>query len=431
MTRHRAPETPARRPSSHRRTASDPGGAVVVQDGPAHRSPAAERARGRRQLAFSAVSALCVAGLVGMLLNATSTPRDPAVGVDDTGFGVLLADPPQDGTELPRTLVDPPSGDGPAPGRAADQRVDGNGPGTDLGTVVARGRAAVFSGAGSPWVQRAVGPVDPGSDAMVAGMGGEKFQMSYQLWTVPVYYADAGTPRYDVPVTAGWTEFDTLQDVPIPAGARPDPSEDAHLAIVDRSKGCVYDFWGASGSGGDLSAKLANAIPIDSTGAYPGGLGSRASGFSAAAGLVTAEELRRGSIDHALVFAYPRTRSGGPVGPATKSDGQTGGDGAIPLGARVRLDPSIDLGSLGLDRYELIIAKAMQRYGMILGDTSGGFTIYAQHPQSLPDGAYDGLLPDSTWVDLSQIPTDKLQVMELGPQRDNESGTVGNRCNGH
>jgi len=282
-----------------------------------------------------------------------------------------------------------------------------------------------------PWVQRATGAIDPNSAAMVAGLAGEQFQMSTGMWTVPVYYADASTPRHDVPITAGWTEFSSLPNVPVPANAKPDPSEDAHLTIIDRSKGCVYDFWGASGSGGNLSAKLGNAMPSDSTGVDPGGLGARASGFSGAAGLVTYEDMKRGSIDHALVFAYPKTRSGGPVSPATKSDGSTGGDDAIPQGARLRLDPSINLGSLGLNRYELMIAKALQQYGMILGDTSGGFTIYAQHPQSVPGGTYGGMLPDNTWVDLSKIPTDKLQVMKMGPQKDNSSGTVGNRCNGH
>lgn len=460
MTRHRAPAAPAGRPSRHssrRAAASDPaaadlagtivagafgagsaqedpvaatalldrdgpdtGGAVVVQDAPAHRSPAAQRFRGRRQLVFSAVSALCVAGLVGLFVNVADGHRSG--GVDSTGFDVFGYTP--DPAALPRTLLDPPSIDGPSAGQAATG-VNG------LGDALGRGVAAVFSGANSPWVQRATGAVDPNSAAMVAGLSGEQFQMSTGMWTVPVYYADASTPRHNVPITAGWTEFNSLPNVPVPANAKPDPSEDAHLTIIDRSKGCVYDFWGASGSGGNLSAKLGNAMPTDSTGVDPGGLGARASGFSGAAGLITYDDMKRGSIDHALVFAYPKTRSGGPVAPATKSDGQTGGDDAIPQGARLRLDPSINLGSLGLNRYELMIARAMQQYGMILGDTSGGFTIYAQHPQSVPGGSYGGLLPDNTWVDLSKIPTSKLQVMKMGPQRDNASGTVGNRCNGH
>lgn len=408
----------------------DDGGAIVVQDGPAHHSPTASRRRNRRQLTVTVLAACLVASLAGVFVNAVSTPQNPSVGVDETGFGVLLAEPPSDSAEVPRSLLDPPSIDKPAPAQQqgpAAGRVHPNG----LGDALGQGVAALFGGSGSPWVERIAtnAAIDPNSAEMVAGLASEKFQMSHKLWTVPLYYADKSTPRHDVPLTAGWQEG-YLRNVPVPGDAEPDPSEDAHLAIVDRSSGCVYDFWGASRSGDGLTAKLGNAIPIDSDGAYAGGLGSRGSGFSAAAGIVTADELRKGSIGHALVFAYPKTRSGGPVGAATKSDGQSSGTDAIPEGAKVRLDPSIDLDSLGLNRYELIIAKAMQRYGMILGDTSGGFTIYSQHPQSLPAGAYDGLLPDDTWVDLTKIPTDKLQVLTLPQQKDSESGTVGNRCNG-
>ena len=46
-------------------------------------------------------------------------------------------------------------------------------------------------------------------------------------------------------------------------------------------------------------------------------MSTRASGFSSVAGLIWPEELRAGEINHALVFAYPFTRSGGPVGLAT------------------------------------------------------------------------------------------------------------------
>lgn len=396
--------------------------AIVVQDTADH-DPGVARVRGRRQLALSALSVLCVAGLVGLFVNVVDGGR----GVDPTGFDVI-ADAPEPG-DLPRSLVDPPSLDGPKPGRAAAPNVTGRGDDRGSGPV-ARGVSSLFGGANSPWVQPATGPVDPNSAAMVAGFSGEKFQMSTGMWTVPLYFADANTPRRNVPITSGWTEFSSLPNVPVPPNAKPDPSDDAHLTIVDRARGCVYDFWGASGSGSSLTAKLGNAMPIDSSGVDPGGLGARASGFSGAAGLVTYEDLKKGSIDHALVFAYPKTRSGGPVAPATKSDGRTGGSDAIPIGARVRLDPTLNLNSLGLNRYEMMIARALQKYGMILGDTSGGFTIYAQHPQSVPGGSYGGLLPDVTWVDLSKIPTNKFQVMKLGPQRENASRTVGNRCNG-
>src|SRR3712207_8502377 len=49
--------------------------------------------------------------------------------------------------------------------------------------------------------------------------------------------------------------------------------------------------------------------PIEGSGVDPSGSSARASGFGLLAGLVFPEELRRGRIEHALVFAYPYTRS--------------------------------------------------------------------------------------------------------------------------
>ncbi|GJF07456.1 hypothetical protein PSD17_64030 [Pseudonocardia sp. D17] len=369
-----------------------------------------------------------VASLLPIVLNSPSGEGAPLVTSPDPAALSIVENPPDSTpSQLPRSLVDnttktPRSTSAPSTGRGG-----GGGGGAP---AASGGTSALFAGPGSPWGQLlpAGAAVDPNSSGYVSSMASEKFLMSFKQWTVPIYYADASTPRHDVPLTENWGAS-VLRNVPVPPNAKPDPSEDAHLSIVDRSTGCVYDFWGAKGGGSGLSASWGNAIPTNSNGIYPGGMGSRGSGFSAAAGVITADELRRGVINHALVFAYPNTKSGGPVAPATKSDGRTGGGNALPEGARVRLDPSLNLASLGLNKYELTIATAMQKYGMILGDTSGGFTVYAQNPQSAP-GAFTGLLPDDTWVDLTKIPTDRLQVMKLPPQSSNDSRVVGNRCNG-
>jgi hypothetical protein len=204
-----------------------------------------------------------------------------------------------------------------------------------------------------------------------------------------------------------------LRSVPIPNHALPDPADDAHLVVHDLSSSCVYEFWGASKTDGRWSAQWGSAISSDSSGVYSGGLAARASGLSAAAGLILPEELRRGSINHALVFAYPYTRIGGPVAPATSSDGTSSAPVALPEGARVQLDPTLDVTALDLTPTEETIARALQEYGMILGDSSGGLTLYAAHPQSQPEGSYDGLLPADTWVSLAKIPADRFRVLEL------------------
>lgn len=269
-----------------------------------------------------------------------------------------------------------------------------------------------------PLVTRVDGhAADPSSHHFVAPMTSLDLVVSLRRWTVPVYVADASDPRTTVDLTTTWIHgAGSLDDVPLPAEAEPDPEADAHVSIVDPERGCVYDLFGATRTGDTMTARLANATPIDSTGTYVDGLGSRASGFSAAAGLIWPEEIEAGVIDHALIFAYPHTRAGAFVTPATKTDGTTTTSSALPMGARVRLDPTLDLSSLGLNRTERIIATALQRYGMVLADTSGGFTLYAAHGSALASDPYAQLFgTTSDWASLAKIPTERLQVVALPP----------------
>jgi hypothetical protein len=149
-------------------------------------------------------------------------------------------------------------------------------------------------------------------------------------------------------------------------------------------------------------------------------MGAKAGGFASLAGLVWPQELRSGKIDHALFFAYPSTKSCGPVSPATAGDGSSEDSGAIPEGARVQLDPDLDLDSLHLAPYQRTIAEALQTYGMILGDTGGALGLYGVGRQSFEGDAYEGLLPGGEFPefsDLGEIPADRFRVLELPPQQ--------------
>jgi len=297
--------------------------------------------------------------------------------------------------------------------------------------IVGPDGAGLFGGAGSPWFQRvpAGASVDPRSAEYVARMLAEIPLVSVNGWTVPVYEADSATPRYPVTATedyvpGGWT----LPAVPIPDAAAPDPKEDGHMVVVDRSAGCVYEFWQARRLGAGWTASWVNATPADGTGVYPDGLSARASGFSAAAGLIWPQELAAGRINHALVFAYPFSRDSGPVPPATKSDGRSDG-AALPMGTRLRLDPSIDVESLGLAPEQVTIARAMQEYGLILADSGGGFTLFAAAPQSYATFPYPSSWTRDTWANISAIPFNALQVLQPTEPVDRYSGPqVTNRC---
>jgi len=258
--------------------------------------------------------------------------------------------------------------------------------------------------------------VDPNSAAYVAGLkevGG--FTVALRGWTVPVYEAGNDTPRVDVALTESWAAADWLLNVPIPPTAAPDPEDDGHMTVLDRARGCEYDFYEAQKVGGLWSAGWANTILTAGAGVYPYAYSTRGSGFSNLAGLIWPEELGAGEIRHALMFSYPHTSALGAVAPATETDGKSTRADALPEGALVQLDPTLDLDSLALRPYERTIARALQRYGTYLGDTGGTLTVYAVHPQSYASDRYAGLFPAVTYPDLRNIPIDRFRVLELGP----------------
>ena len=154
----------------------------------------------------------------------------------------------------------------------------------------------------SPFNQKipADAEVDPNSDVMLQSLKDAfeegEFYGAQKEWTVPVYFVDENTPRYDVKLTADWALARFLKDVPIPDFAEPDPEEDGEMAIIDTSTGCEYDFWQARKKSGKWSASWANAIPCEGDGIYPKGMSCRGAGFALLAGVIEKMLFLRGPV---------------------------------------------------------------------------------------------------------------------------------------
>lgn len=273
--------------------------------------------------------------------------------------------------------------------------------------------------------------LDGNSPAMVAQLvneaSGNGWPISVKQWTSTVYYADASTPRYDVAMTHTPYLGQKLAGVPIPAEARVPGDSDGGMIVVDRSTNCEYDLGAArKNADGTWQMRFGNALSIAGNGVYPSAESPSASGFASLAGKILPEELAAGRIEHAITFGMNATKAGGPVWPAAGSDGWSTAAGAIPEGARLQLDPSLDLNSLGLNSWQKTIARAMQVYGLYLVDTGGTFAISAQNSLSTKV-AYP-------WgdVDYAYMPTSlvsKLRVLRLGAQSPNVSWSfVQNSC---
>ena len=280
--------------------------------------------------------------------------------------------------------------------------------------------------------------IDPNSAMLVDGLS-ESGQLILQVkkYSATVYFADKNTPRQNVDLACGpvWeTGVSFLKEVPIPDGARqvfdgeigdPPPfgcgegsDQDNHLIILDLSARCEYDFWQARKTNNQWEASWGNSIIMDGNGVFPFGLSARGSGFAFLGGVIWPDELKSGEIKHTLVFNYPFPKSGGPVPPATDSDGYSDRIDALPEGARVQLNPNLDLNSLNLTQYEKTIAKALQDYGMILADGGGSEDIglYAINPESTSENIYSDVLPDEDYVFLPGIPVGEFRVLELPSQ---------------
>lgn len=273
--------------------------------------------------------------------------------------------------------------------------------------------------------------IDPNSATMVSSLieqSHQSFLISVKEWTVPVYFSDNSTPRVTVEFTADWAPKNQMLDVPVPPFAEPDPEEDGHMVIVDEFSGCIYDFWQMRYKNGYWLAGWGNTLQLNSDGFFPKGFSARGSGIELLQGLIWPQELEAGEINHALIFSYDYTKSGGPVAPATESDGTSNASWAIPEGALIQLDPSLDLNALGLNSYEKIIAKALQKYGMYCADDGGGISLYAINPISSKSNPYQNIWGDQTYIYLDKIPVDKFRVLTLPPQTNNEPEIVNNSC---
>ncbi|MGN6190021.1 MAG: hypothetical protein ACTHOE_14095 [Conexibacter sp.] len=199
--------------------------------------------------------------------------------------------------------------------------------------------------------------------------------------------------------------------VPLPEDARPSADSDAELTVWQPSTDRLWEFWrlrrGPRGWqarwGGAMSRVHRNAGRF-SPAAWPGAKrwwGATATSLPLLGGLIRAAELRRGRIEHALALAAPNTRFDAFAFPAQRTDGVAAGATTLPEGARLRLDPTLDVAALHLPPVTEAIALAAQRYGILVRDTAPNVALYAEARSLGASG--DRSLADFPW--------DRLQLL--------------------
>ncbi|MCI0513938.1 hypothetical protein L0128_12050, partial [candidate division KSB1 bacterium] len=284
----------------------------------------------------------------------------------------------------------------------------------------------------------------------------EYFGINMKQYAIPVYEADANTPLVYVKyhylsaeekkvwVThndrARFGHGPDFNPVPIPEGARPDPETDAHFCVVDWNRKLAWDMWGLRQlADGSWESNTGMVYRLDGAGVFDGfELGyidgesvhfhgpSRAAGVPAPAGLIRYDEVMAGEIRHKLSCATRYAAYKEFVYPASWTDGFV--EGGIPEGAIIQLDPKLDLSLFDLTPQEMVVARALQVYGMVVVDVAQGQPIYAEGLYAHPDKSWEGKLRD--WDGgINAIPYDHYRILKIenpqlkGDERSRKNGS--------
>jgi hypothetical protein len=158
---------------------------------------------------------------------------------------------------------------------------------------------------------------------------------------------------------------------PIPPGAPIEPGADAHVLVVEKDTGLLYETYATSG-GPPWSAACGAVFDLNSNALRPDGFTSAdAAGLPIFPGLIRWEEVQAGAINHALRFTCGSTRDEHWY-PARHDAGSPGAN-RPPMGLRVRMKAGVDLsGYTGAAR---VILEALKKHGLILADNGSNWYI--------------------------------------------------------
>jgi hypothetical protein len=295
-----------------------------------------------------------------------------------------------------------------APPSAAQQPVE-LGPNADL-----HGRTLMPPG--NPWNQDiSREPVDPNSDALIAGIGKDRrlhpdfgTTLDGVPWGIPYVVINGSQPKvpvdFDATGESDPSPYPIPADAPIEGGAK--SGGDRHVLVLDRDHWVLYELFAAYPLDGGARWKAGSGAIFDlSRGkSRPAGWTSAdAAGLPILAGLVRYDEVvgaRR--IAHAIRFTVQHTRHA-YIAPATHFAAASRDPNRPPMGMRVRLKADYDISKFPPTAQ--VILTAMKTYGMILADNGGNWFF---------DGA-----PNPRWNDqeidtLKRVKGSDFEVVKMG-----------------
>jgi len=226
-------------------------------------------------------------------------------------------------------------------------------------------------------------PVLAGSAAMVRSIGADAnmhADFGSGLWDggpIGIPFVTVPRDQKRVPVSFEYADESDRGRYPIPPRAPVEGGRgsdgDRHVIVVDRSRCRLFELFAAHPEDGGARWRAGSGAVwnLRSNRLRPRGWTSAdAAGLPILPGLARYDEVRRGSIDHALRFTVPRTRRAF-VYPA-RHFASSLNDPTLPaMGQRFRLRRGFDISRF--PRQSRIVLRALKRYGMILADNGSAW----------------------------------------------------------
>ena len=221
---------------------------------------------------------------------------------------------------------------------------------------------------------------------------------------------DYGIPYLVVPATqqrfpVAFDEYGDESDpgpYPIPLDAPIEQGDDAHVLALQKGTCRLFELYHARPGSDGWTAGSGATFDLRSNATRPKNWTSTdAAGLPILPGLVRYDEVRSGTITHALRVTFRSTQNGF-IAPARHAAGQA--DPALPpMGARLRLRANFDLSGFRGD--SLVILTAMKRYGLIVADNGSPWFF---------SGATDSRWNDDDLAQLKKVPGTVFDFVDNG-----------------
>lgn len=210
--------------------------------------------------------------------------------------------------------------------------------------------------------------------------------------------------------------------MPVPHNAPiqgyPNPGDnDRHVIVLDKTNCWEYDLWHAyPQQDGSWFADSGAVWDMTTDGQHPyTWTSANAAGAAEFPGLVRYDEVRSGTINHALAVTVRWTKAA--FTPPATHWAATSNDGrAAPMGMRFRLKAAIDISGYPSD--DQVILTALKKYGMIVVD-NGGALFLSGVPDLRWNDAHLNLLKNLVAADFEVIKIDPLYTSQNLPHGPN------------